>query len=239
MSSIMEYLFLTFHNIRAQKCRMLNYLQAVLSKVWMKGAVSALTSELFVSFLYKTKLFIKALISSSKWSCELRGTVYPKVSREYFCLIESTGMHPLPSPCCAVATVVLVNRQGKSGIFLDDWLPFYLNLVPLVLDSLLFILSLLSSLTSRNLTRVPRASTCKRIPLSSPAVWHYANFPLWVGTLPFLHFFQCWISAVLPAVDTCIDVSCSYSLGENRVFTKGQIISFLNLLVCRDQKLYH
>lgn len=240
----MEYFFLASHNIRAQKCRMLNYLQAVLSKVWMKGAISALTSELLVPFLYK--LFIKALISSLKWFCELRGTVCPKVSRQYFLLNRihrNASFSPLPHPLmpihCGCRTAVPVNREGKSGIFLDDQLPFCLNLVPLVSDCLVFILSLLASLTNQNLTRVPCANTCKRIPLLTPTVWRYAKFPLWVGTLPFLHFFQCWIPAVLPAMATCCtDIICIYSLGENRVFMKGQIIRFLTLLVCRDQNLY-
>lgn len=75
---------------------MLNCLQVVLSKVWIEGAVSALTSKLFVSCLLKTKLFIKTLISPSKWLYELRGTICPKVSRQYFWLTEFMGTQPSP-----------------------------------------------------------------------------------------------------------------------------------------------
>lgn len=79
-------------------------------------------------------------------------------------------MHPSPlsltlwRPFTVAAAQRFLSR-GKANQE-SSWLTG-LNLIPLVSDSRLFILSLLSSLTSQNLVRVPCASACKRIPLES------------------------------------------------------------------------
>lgn len=94
-----------------------------------------------------------------------------------------------------------------------------------LLDSFL---SMISLLVSQNI-RAPCASRCKWVPLLSSAVWCYADLSLWVGTLPFLLFFQCWISALLADMDMCwTDISCLCGVGEIRVFTRARSLVPLN-----------